>query len=291
MTTWISAVTARVRATRVARTLLRYVQGSGPLLAQGLSYKSIFATFAALWVAFAVFGFWLRVESPLQTAIIDMISTAVPGLIDQGDGGAVRLDSLLSVQVLSWTGGIAALGLIWTTISWFTGARHAVTAMLGAPDHRPNVLLLKLIDAGFAAAFGIAIVVSAVLSVVSTTLLDEVLGWIGITATSALATFATRAGGLVVTYAFDFGLLLGLFLVMGPRARPTRAVVGGAALGAGAFGILKALGGLLLGGAGSNPLLAGFAVIGLLFWFNLLCQTLLITAAWIGEAKPLRPLQ
>ena len=46
---------------------------------------------------------------------------------------------------------------------------------------------------------------------------------------------------------------------------------------------LKILGGLLLGGATSNPLLASFAVfIGLLLWFNLICRVILLTSSWIA---------
>ncbi len=64
---------------------------------------------------------------------------------------------------------------------------------------------------------------------------------------------------------------------------PFRMLAQGTIIGAVALGVLKALGSTLLGGATSNPLLAGFAVIiGLLIWFNLVCQVILIGAAWIA---------
>jgi membrane protein len=45
--------------------------------------------------------------------------------------------------------------------------------------------------------------------------------------------------------------------------------------------MLKVLGTALLGAAGANPLLASFVVIiGLLIWFNLVCQVILVAAAW-----------
>ena len=47
--------------------------------------------------------------------------------------------------------------------------------------------------------------------------------------------------------------------------------------------MLKVLGSSLLGGASKNPLLASFAVIiGLLIWFNLICQVILLSGAWIA---------
>jgi membrane protein len=49
--------------------------------------------------------------------------------------------------------------------------------------------------------------------------------------------------------------------------------------------VLKVLGTALLGGATNNPLLAGFAVIiGLLIWFTLICQVILIAACWVFVA-------
>ncbi|TPX03106.1 YihY/virulence factor BrkB family protein, partial [Schumannella luteola] len=63
---------------------------------------------------------------------------------------------------------------------------------------------------------------------------------------------------------------------------PLRFLAQGALLGAAALGVLKVLGTALLGGATNNPLLAGFAVIiGLLIWFTLICQVILIAACWV----------
>ncbi len=57
----------------------------------------------------------------------------------------------------------------------------------------------------------------------------------------------------------------------------------GALLGAVGIGVLKYLGAELASTAGNNPLMAGFAVIiGLMLWFNLVMQWLLLTAAWIA---------
>jgi uncharacterized BrkB/YihY/UPF0761 family membrane protein len=39
----------------------------------------------------------------------------------------------------------------------------------------------------------------------------------------------------------------------------------------------------VIGGAGSNPLLAGFAlIVGLLIWFNLVARIYLLAVAWIA---------
>jgi len=280
----LAALIEWAKATRPVRVWSRFGGANGMLLAHGLSYQSIFAAFAALWVAFSIIGLWLGASSPLRDAVVDSIATAVPGLIDQGEGGAISLDRLLSAQILGWTGAVAALGLAWTSISWFGAARSAVRAMLGQADVRQNAIVLKLKDAALALGFGIALVVSAALSLFATSLLGIALDWIGIGAGHPVADAASRIVGLLVAFGFDLAVLIALFSVLSATRLPRGALVQGAIGGALALGVLKALGGLLLGGAGSNPLLASFAVIiGLLIWFNLICMVLLLAAAWTGE--------
>src|SRR5690606_14097050 len=140
----ITAIVRWVQGLRPVRAFQHYIEVNGPILAQGLSWQAIFATFAALWVGFAVLGFWLRQPSPLRDAVIEGISTAVPGLIDTGEGGAVQLDQLLSVGVLGWTGAIAAAGFIWTAVGWMSSARVAVRMIAGVERTGGNFVLLKL---------------------------------------------------------------------------------------------------------------------------------------------------
>jgi len=283
--TRLTAIVEWVQRTRPARVLRRYSDANGPILAQGLSWQAVFATFAALWVAFAIAGFWFRQPSPLRDALIEGLTTTVPGLLDTGDGGAIKLDQLLSIGALGWTGAIAAVGLIWTAIGWLGAARAAVRSISGLPRVAGPFLLLKLRDAGLTLIFGIAVLVSAALSLASTAFLGTVYAWIGIDETAGIAPLMTRGASAVVVLAVDW-IVLSCFLRFGAGVRTSRrALLEGSGLGALALGLLKLLGGLLLGGATSNPLLASFAaIIGLLIWFNLVNQVILIAAAWTAEA-------
>jgi membrane protein len=63
----------------------------------------------------------------------------------------------------------------------------------------------------------------------------------------------------------------------------SRDLLRGAVLGAIGVGLLKYRVAELVSGAGSNPLMAGFAVIiGLMLWFNLVMQWLLLATAWLA---------
>ena len=161
-------------------------------------------------------------------------------------------------------------------------ARDAVRdiAELAAPP--TNFLLLRLRDLGLALAFGVALILSAALSIGSTTALAWVLDSLGVDENSMAATVSARALGLLLAFVLDVAVLAALYRVLAGVPIPARPLWQGALLGALALGVLKALAGGLLTLTSSNPLLASFAVIvGLLIWFNLVCQVILIGAAWV----------
>lgn len=268
--------------TRPGRAFKLYSDSNGPLLAQGLSWQAIFATFAALWLAFAVMGFWLREDTPLRAALLEGLGSTIPGLIDTGDGGAVKLDDLLSVGVLGWTGAIAALSLAWTAVGWLSSGRSAVRAITGRPAATGNFFLLKLKDIGLTVVFGLAVLISASVSLGSTALLEAVFDWLGLDSAGPITEGVTRVVALVIAFCFDAAVLWLFYRADVGLDLPKHAVIEGSLLAAAGLGVLKALGGALLGGATSNPLLATFAgLVGLLIWFNLICQVILMGAAWI----------
>lgn len=280
----VAAIVARARALKPVRVVEWYGQKRGPLLSAGLSYQAIFAVFGAVWVVFAIAGAVIASRPTLQRALFDLIETSVPGLIDDGSGtGAIDVENLFSAGIFGWTGVIAAGVLLFTALGWLASGRDAVRAMFALPPATTNPVLLKLKDLGLAAAFGLALVVSAVLSVFATSFLGTVFDWLGVDQRSDAAYLALRAAVLLIVLGLDTLVLAVFYRVVSGIAIPVRLLAQGTLLAALALGVLKVLGTSLLGGATSNPLLASFAVIiGLLLWFNLVCQVILIGAAWIA---------
>jgi membrane protein len=280
----IASITARVMKLKPVRVFLQYNAKGGPLLAAGLSFQAVFAVFAAIWVGFAIAGFIITANPQLQRAFLVLLSTNLPGLIDTGSGGGVlNADLLLSTSTLTWTGAVAAVGLLFTALGWLASGRDAVRLLFGMRSAPTNFLLLKLRDLGTAFGFGLAMLVSATLSVFSTAALSSVFGWLGIDQRSNLAIVSARAIGLVVVLALDIAVLAVFYRVVSGIRIPFRLLAQGVVLAAIAVVVLQALGSSLLGGATRNPLLASFAVIiGLMIWFNLLCQVTLIGATWIA---------
>jgi membrane protein len=279
--TGIPALIQRIMKLKPVRVFQHFSQLGGPLLAAGMSYQALFAIFAGLWVGFSIAGFVLKSNVELQQAVITFVGDAIPGLF--GDNGAVDPQVLLNASVLGWTGAIALVGLLLTALGWLASTRDAIRRLFGLPGDKTFFLLLKLKDLGLAVGFGIAVIVSAALSVGSTSLLATVFSLVGIDHESVGATIVARIVGLLIAFALDTAVLVAFYRVLSGIRIPFRRVISGALLGAAALGVLKALGSALLGGASNNPLLASFAVIiGLLIWFNLICQVILIAATWIA---------
>src|SRR5690606_41792809 len=139
--------------------------------------------------------------------------------------------------------------------------------------------LLRLQDAGLGLGLGIAVLVSSAITVVGT----QALGLFQPYLTSSAAEVAAAALGLPVPSPFDTLVLVSLSWLLAGIAIPARRLLGGALVGAVALTVLKALGGQLLVGAARNPLLASFAVIvGLMIWFNLVSQVVLMAASWVA---------
>jgi membrane protein len=207
----------------------------------------------------------------------------VPGLINSGHGGAVHPDQLFQSNAFNWSSIVAIAALLVTTLSWFDSARSAVRAVFGLPRDSTFFLLLKLRDLGLVIAFGAVTIFSAVITVFSTSALNVVFGTVGIDPRSVPATVVARVVGLLLVLAIDTAVLAALFRVLLAARVPLARLFTGALLGGITLGILKVLGATIVGTVNRNPLLASFAVIlGLLVWFGLVCQVILISATWIS---------
>lgn len=280
--TGIPALVARVMALRPVRVLLHYSGQAGPILAAGMSYQGLFALFAALWVAFSVAGFIIADQPALQDTIFQAIETTVPGLV--GPNGAIDTTELLSTDALTWTGAIALAGLLFTALGFLASMRDAIRRIFGLPSDTTFFLLQRGKDLGLALGFGVLILLSAALSIASTSTIDFVLGLVGVDAESVFAQAVAAAITYVVVFLIDTTTLMAAYRVLSRIRIPLRRLVVGGAIGGAALGILKALFELgVVSGVGNNKLLASFAVIiGLLVFLNFACQVLLLGAAWIS---------
>jgi membrane protein len=279
-----AAAGSRLASSRAARVLGRHVVQKGPLLAAGLTYQALFALFSALWVGFSVTGFVVAGNDVVRDELIAFIQSAVPGVIKDDTGaGVVEPGALMNASVFGWTGTVALVGLLFSSIRLFGSMRDSVRTVFRAPQ--PTTPLLRLIarDLALALAFGATVLVSASISLLSTTAVTWGLRLVGLSTESDASVALLRLVGLVLVFVFDTVVLAALFRVLAGLHIPPRRLLAGSAIGGAGFVLITFVGGTLLRAAGSNPLLASFAaIVGLLLVINLLCQVLLLAAGWIA---------
>lgn len=278
----IKALVVWAQKTRAARVFARYSEKNGPILAGGLSLTALYSVFAGIFVGFAMLGLFIESDPALKDAVVSTLSTAVPGLIDTGNGGAIDLNALFASRVLNWSSIVALVVLLVTALGWFASARSSVRAVFDLGPDKTFFLLVKLKDLGFVIGFALLTIASAALSVFSTSALNFLFGLLGIGTRSFFALAVARVIGLLLVLVIDTVVLAALFRVLSDIRIPLRRLIPGSLIGGIALGVLKVLGATIIGGAGKNPLLASFAVIlGLLVWFGLICQVILIAGTWI----------
>jgi membrane protein len=155
--------------------------------------------------------------------------------------------------------------------------------MFELPSPATNFALLKARDLALGVGLGVVLLVSAVLSVAGTSATGYLLGLAGVQSKTVIATVVSRVVTLGVMFVLDTVVLAALYRLLAAIKIPRRRLLAGSLLGAVGLGVLKTLGSALLGGATNNPLIASFAVLaGLLVFFNLVCQVILIAASWIA---------
>ncbi|KQR89654.1 ribonuclease BN [Microbacterium sp. Leaf436] len=293
-----SAVRSRLdqpiaRAARIARWFpirvwRHFLQHNGFLLAAGMSYQGIFAVFSALYLAFAGVGIWLGGSKSAIDGLIGIINSYIPGIISKN--GLVDREQVESVaqesgRLLTITGIVAVVVVVWTAIGFVTFTRRAVRDTFGLPFDMRNYVLLKARDFVASILFGLALLVGALLGSVTTGAVDLVFGFIGWDRETLGWSVGARVVSLLVAFAVNTVALAALFRFLTGTTLTWRRAWPGALVGATGMVLLQVGAGFLVVYSPTNPLLGTFAVlIGFLLWFRLIGIVILVSAAWIAVA-------
>jgi membrane protein len=277
---WIKRATAWVLATKPARAVLVYMERHGPMLADSVTYRTLFSVFAGVFLGFAIGGIWLSGQPDAMEALVATIGAAIPGLV--GDDGLISPDDLIQPITLSIAGSLALVALVGAAIGAIGSLRTAFRDLGDQPDDQTFFLWLLLRDLVLAIGFGAALAVAAAVTFFSTTALEAIFGWFGVTTRDPVYDGTTRAVSIIVIFAIDTVVIAAMFRVLSGLRPSARVLWTGAILGGIGLTVLQVLSSLFVGGATTNPLLASFgSLIALLLWFNFSSQVILIAAAYI----------
>ncbi|MCU1573605.1 MAG: putative ribonuclease [Micrococcaceae bacterium] len=271
---------ARLNTRLPIRVIQQYNLQRGGLLSAGIGFNMFFAITGLLTIGFALAGLFLASDRVLLDAIIRNVAAAAPGLLKvSGSRGLVDPYTLLDPLGLGWAALVASVVTIVTALNWIQAMRDGIRAVMEAGPLAANLLLLKAKDAGTLVLLGLALIVSAVVTVILGSALDLLTRLLQLD--PLVATPAAWAAGAAVAVLLNWLTAVILFRFAAHLSWSRRVFAEVTLLAGVGATILQLLSSLLLGRAGANPLLAPFAVIiGLLIWFNFVSQVYLFAAAW-----------
>lgn len=281
------------RAARIARWFpirvwRHFLQHNGFLLAAGMSYQGLFAVFSALYLAFAGVGLWLGGSRAAIDGLIRIVNSYIPGIISTNglvDREQVEAVAQESGRLLTITGIVAVVVVVWTAIGFVTFTRRAVRDTFGLPFDTRNYVMLKARDFVASVLFGVTLLIGALLGSITTGAVDLVFGLIGWDRETLGWSVGARAVSLVVAFGINTVALASLFRFLTGTSLSWRRAWPGALVGATGIVLLQVAAGFLFVYTPSNPLLATFTVlIGFLLWFRFIGIVILVSAAWIAVA-------
>lgn len=277
-------VIAWALARRPVRAALLYTERRGPMLADSVTYRALFSVFAGVLLGFSIAALWLAGNPVAWQAIIDSVQAAVPGLI--GEDGVIKTEDLRAPASLSIAGIISLVALVGSALGAIGSLRTAVRVLAGTVQDDILWIWVILRNLALALGIGVAFVASAFLTFAGQLGVTWIAGMLGLPEDSPVAAWTVRLVSLVVVFALDAVIIIGVFrLLSGVRPSP-RSLWSGALLGALGLLALQELSGLFVGGATSNPLLASFAsLLALLIWLNFSAQVMLFACAYIVTAE------
>ncbi|CDK01028.1 Ribonuclease BN [Microbacterium sp. C448] len=262
------------------RAFLLYSEHRGPMLADSITYRLLFAVFAAVLLGFSIAALWLSGDAVAWQALLNAVNSVIPGLV--GEDGLVDPSDIQAPAGLSLTGVLSSIGLIGAAIGSVGQVRSALRSLADQPNEDIFIVWALLRNLAVAVGVGVALVAAAGVTFFGTALVDVVGGWFGVPADHPLSSWGTWLLSAVVVFVLDTLVIAVMFIVLSGVKAPARALWTGALIGGVGLVVLQQLSGLFVGGARANPLLASFAaLIALLLWFNLSSQVILISAAYI----------
>lgn len=277
-------VIAWALARRPVRAGLLYSERRGPMLADSVTYRALFSVFAGVLLGFSVAALWLAGNPVAWQAIIDAVQSAVPGLI--GEDGVIKTSDLRQPASLSIAGLVSLVALIGSALGAIGSLRTAVRILAGTAHDDILFIWVILRNLCLALGIGLSFVLAAAVTFIGQLGITWVSDLVGLSEDSPLVQVTVRVSSLVVVFALDTLLILGIFRLLSGLRPAAKSLWSGALIGGFGLLVLQQLSSLFVGGATSNPLLASFAtLLALLIWLNLSTQVILYSCAFIVTAE------
>ncbi len=269
----------------------RLAVARGNILSAGIAFYGVFSLFPLLVLGVTVFGQLLRSDERLQESVFGYARSALPGLIaaegEQTSPGSLPLspELVLDQGLDPTTVGLSALlgvaVLLFTALGWISALREGIRSVFRMPVMQVDLVRAKLFDLAVALTLGVLLVASAGVSVVASSIMDQLLRTSGLDGSGA-SQVVGRVLVFVTAAAVDTLLFMVLYRVLAGARPRYRGLVTGALLAALGVGVLRQLVSEVLGNVGGSfSFLAAFVpILALFVWLNLTARVMLFGAAW-----------
>jgi membrane protein len=263
--------------------MARYGAKRGGLLAGGIAYAALFSLAATLTISFSALAAIAGGNAELRAAVVGAVNGWLPGLLGEGQTpGIVPVDQVVRSDVISWTGIVGGVVLVFSASGLMGAVRSSVRAMFDLDQVSENAILGELAALGGFAVVGGTVLASAAIGIVTSTASH----WVAVRLGMGGALGVVAWAGAGTSFLLDAAMIMVLFRwVAGARPRRRDLILGsgGAAFVAGA---VRHLGTRVVAHSTANAVLAGFASLAtVLVWINLIARILLYAAAWTADPR------
>jgi membrane protein len=275
---------ARWAALKERRAGLRHVVSAWDLLtrnhgneyAAAITYFSFLALFPLILLAASITGFVLHSHPGLEHDFFARIAEEVPGSLGTTITEAVQK----AIKSRQGVGIVGLVGVLLAGLGWINNLRGAIDGVWGRPPAQVNFVKARIANLLVLAGLGLGIVVSLGLTVIGTSLTDQILKALALDDLPG-AHALLKLLGIAIAVVGDMGIFWWLLIRLPQMQIPQRIAVKGALLAAVGFEVLKIVGTYTIAHTANSPTAGPFAgIIAVLIWVQLVARFVLFACAW-----------
>jgi membrane protein len=279
-----SAANARWRALQARCTSLRHVieawqllqRNNGNQYAAAITYFSFLALFPLLLLAVAVIGFVLHSHPALEQEFFANVTANVPGEFGRTLESSLRT----AIQQRTGVGIVGLIGVLLIGLGWIGNLRQAIDAVWGRAPAKRGFIGGRVANLLVLAGLGLGVVVSLGLTVVGTSLTDQILRALALDHVPGFH-LLLKVLGVLLAVVGDMAIFWWLLIKLPQVDVPRRIAVKGALLASIGFEVLKIVGSYTIAHTANSPTAGPFAsILAVLIWIQLVARYMLFSCAW-----------
>jgi membrane protein len=279
-----SSATERWTAAQARWTWLRHAvaawrrlrDNNGNQYAAAITYFSFLALFPLLLLAASIIGFVLHADPSAQQAFFAHLTDNVPGPL----GETLKKSMQAAIDSRASIGVVGLVGVLLTGLGWVGNVRAAIDAVWGRTRAKVSFVRAKVANLLVLAGLGLGAALSIGLTVIGTSVTDQLVRAVGLDHVSA-ATVLLKLLGIALAVAGDLLIFWWVMVRLPQVDLPHRLAVKGPLLAAVGFEVLKIVGTYTIAHTANSPTAGPFAgVIAILIWIQLVARWLLFSCAW-----------